>query len=122
MLTLASRNVRRKRIHLRIRRRAHGRMTGPRLNVFRSLKHIYAQIVDDTLGQTLVSASSLDKEVRKTLKNGGNVAAARVVGQVLARRAKASGITRVVFDRGGYAYHGRVKALADAAREGGVQF
>jgi large subunit ribosomal protein L18 len=122
MLTLASKNVARRRIHLRIRSRVVGRPQVPRLNVFRSLGHIYAQIVDDTRGHTLVSASSLDKEVRKTLKSGGNVAAAKSVGQVLATRAKAAGISRVVFDRGGYAYHGRVKALADAAREGGLQF
>lgn len=122
MLTLDSKNVARRRIHLRIRSRVGGRLQVPRLNVFRSLGHIYAQIVDDTRGHTLVSASSLDKEVRKTLKGGGNVAAAKGVGQVLATRAKAAGISRVVFDRGGYAYHGRVKALADAAREGGLQF
>jgi len=90
----------------------------PRLSVFRSLNHIYAQIVDDARGQTLVSASTRDKEVRTTLKTGGNVAAAKVVGQALAKRAGAAGISRVVFDRGGYAYHGRVKALADAARSG----
>jgi large subunit ribosomal protein L18 len=122
MLTLVSRNVARRRIHLRIRSRVVGRSQAPRLNVFRSLGHIYAQIVDDTRGHTLVSASSLDKEVRKTLKSGGNVAAAKTVGQVLAARAKAAGISRVVFDRGGYAYHGRVKALADAAREAGLEF
>ena len=122
MLTLVSRNVARRRIHLRIRSRLVGRPQAPRLNVFRSLGHIYAQIVDDTRGQTLVSASTLDNEVRKTLKSGGNVAAAKIVGQVLAKRAKAAGLYRVVFDRGGYAYHGRVKALADAAREAGLEF
>ena len=122
MLTLHSKNVARKRVHLRIRSRVVGRPQTPRLNVFRSLGHIYAQIVDDTRGHTLVSASSRDKEVRKTLKSGGNVAAAKTVGQVLAARAKAAGISRVVFDRGGYAYHGRVKALADAAREAGLEF
>jgi len=90
--------------------------------VYRSLKHIYAQVVDDALGRTMVSASSLDKEVRQTLKNGGNVAAAKVVGQTLARRAQAAGIARGGFDRGGYAYHGRVKALAEAARGGGLKF
>ncbi len=94
----------------------------PRLNVYRSLGHIYAQIVDDTRGQTTVSASSVDKEIRKTLKGGGNIAAAKAVGKTLAERAKAAGIARVVFDRGGYAYHGRVKALADAAREAGLKF
>lgn len=122
MLTVASRNLKRKRIHLRIRSRVRGRPPIPRLNVYRSLKHIYAHVVDDSLGRTLVSASSLDKEVRETLKNGGNVGAAKVVGQTLARRAQAAGIARVVFDRGGYAYHGRVKALAEAAREGGLKF
>jgi len=122
MLTLHSKNVARQRVHLRIRSRVVGRPQTPRLNVFRSLGHIYAQIVDDTRGHTLVSASSRDKEVRKTLKSGGNVAAAKTVGQVLAARAKAAGISRVVFDRGGYAYHGRVKALADAAREAGLEF
>jgi large subunit ribosomal protein L18 len=122
MLKLASKNRTRQRIHRRLRTRVVGRMLAPRLNVYRSLNHIYAQIVDDSRGQTLVSASSLDKEVRKTLKSGGNVAAAKTVGQVLAARAKAAGLTRVVFDRGGYTYHGRVKALADAAREGGLKF
>jgi large subunit ribosomal protein L18 len=94
----------------------------PRLNVFRSLNHIYAQIVDDSTGQTLVTASSCDKEVRGELKNGGNVAAAKSVGQALAARAKTAGITQVVFDRGGYAYHGRVKALAETARQAGLEF
>ncbi len=122
MLNLVSRNTVRRRIHVRIRTKLCGRPQTPRLDVFRSLKHIYAQIIDDTHGQTLVSASSLDKEVRKTLKSGGNNAAAKVVGRLLAERAKAAGISRVVFDRGGYAYHGRVKSLADAAREGGLQF
>jgi large subunit ribosomal protein L18 len=92
------------------------------VNVFRSSAHIYAQIIDDTRGHTLVAASTRDPEVRKTIRSGGNIAAAKTVGQVLASRAKAAGITRVVFDRGGYAYHGRVKALADAAREGGLKF
>lgn len=122
MLTLLSRNAARRRIHLRSRARLRGRAQAPRVNVYRSLSHIYAQIVDDSRGHTLVAASSRDKEVRKTLKSGGNIAAAKVVGKVLAERAKAAGIKRVVFDRGGYAYHGRVKALADAAREGGLQF
>lgn len=94
----------------------------PRLNVFRSLNHIYAQIVDDSTGQTLVTASSCDKEVRGELKNGGNVAAAKSVGQALAARAKTAGIMQVVFDRGGYAYHGRVKALAETARQAGLEF
>ncbi len=122
MLSLASRNTARRRIHLRIRRRV-GRRTGRlRLNVFRSLNHIYAQIIDDAAGHTRVSASSRDQEVQKTLKSGGNVAAAKAVGKTLAERAKAAGISEVVFDRGGYAYHGRVKALAEAARAGGLKF
>ena len=121
-MTHLSRDVVRRRIHLRSRARLRGQAQVPRVNVYRSLNHIYVQVVDDSRGQTLVSASSRDKEVRKTLKSGAGVAAAKVVGKVLAERAKAAGITRVVFDRGGYAYHGRVKALADAAREGGLQF
>ena len=122
MLKLASKNRTRQRIHRRIRARVIGRGEAPRLNVYRSLNHIYAQVIDDSRGQTLVSASSLDKEVRKTLKSGGNVAAAKAVGQILATRAKAAGVARVIFDRGGYGYHGRVKALADAAREAGLEF
>ncbi len=122
MLNLLSKNLRRQRIHMRLRTRLRGRAQLPRLNVFRSLNHIYAQLFEDASGQALVAASSRDKEIRKTLKNGGNVAAAKIVGRALAERAKAAGITRVVFDRGGYAYHGRVKALAEAAREGGLKF
>jgi large subunit ribosomal protein L18 len=122
MLQLVSKDTARRRIHVRMRTRLYGRVEVPRLSVFRSINHIYAQIVDDTRGQTLVSASTRDKEVRTTLKTGGNVAAAKVVGQALAKRATAAGISRVVFDRGGYAYHGRVRALADAAREAGLKF
>ena len=122
MLQMVSKDESRRRVHIRIRTRLSGRAQMPRLSVYRSLNHIYAQIVDDTRGQTLVSASTRDKEVRTTLKTGGNVAAAKVVGQALAKRASAAGIARVVFDRGGYAYHGRVKALADAAREAGLKF
>jgi large subunit ribosomal protein L18 len=122
MLSLASKNIRRQRIHTRIRSRVRGLATVPRLNIYRSLKHIYANVVDDARGQTLLSASSVDKEVRQTMKTGGNVAGAKVIGKILAERAKAAGITKVVFDRGGYAYHGRVKALADAAREAGLKF
>lgn len=122
MLNLNSRNERRRSIHLRIRSRLRGRAQRPRLNVVRSLNHIYAQVIDDTAGHTLVAVSSRDKKVRKSLKTGGNVAAAKVVGQVLAERAKAAGISSVVFDRGGYAFHGRVKALAEAARERGLKF
>jgi len=122
MLQIVSKDVARRRIHVRIRSRASGRAKMPRLNVFRSLKHIYAQVVDDTTGHTLVAASTRDAEVRKTLKSGGNISAAKVVGQVVAQRAIAAGIPGVVFDRGGYAYHGRVKALADAARAAGLKF
>ena len=122
MLQMVSKDTTRRRIHVRIRTRVRGHVQVPRLNVFRSLKHIYAQIVDDTRGHTLVAASSRDKEVRQTLKSGGNVGASKVVGQALARRALAAGVKSVVFDRGGYAYHGRVKALADAAREAGLKF
>jgi large subunit ribosomal protein L18 len=122
MLQMVSKDAARRRIHIRIRARIHVQAAAPRLNVFRSLKHIYAQVVDDTTGHTLVAASTRDKEVRKTLKSGGNVAAAKVVGQVLAQRALEAGVSRVVFDRGGYAYHGRVKALADAARAAGLKF
>jgi len=122
MLSLLSRNEKRQRIHVRIRSRIRGGKDKPRLNTFRSLDHIYAQLIDDTTGHTLLAVSSRDKEVRKVLKNGGNVAAAKTVGKVLAERAKGASIASVVFDRGGYAYHGRVKALAEAAREGGLQF
>jgi len=122
MLTQVSKNFRRQKVHRRIRSRVRGVVSAPRLNVFRSLKHIYAQIVDDGQGRTLVSASSCDSEIRKTLKSGGNIAAAKVVGKALAERAKNAGISRVVFDRGGYTYHGRVKALADEARANGLTF
>jgi large subunit ribosomal protein L18 len=94
----------------------------PRLCVYRSLDHIYAQVIDDRSGKTLVAASSSDKETKKGLKGGGNVAAAKIVGKAIADRAKAAGVSKVVFDRGGYKYHGRVKALADAAREAGLKF
>jgi large subunit ribosomal protein L18 len=122
MLQMVSKDTARRRVHARIRRRMHGWAELPRLSVFRSINHIYVQIVDDTRGHTLVSASTRDKEVRTTLKTGGNIAAAKVVGLALAKRASAAGISRVVFDRGGYAYHGRVKALAEAAREAGLKF
>jgi len=122
MLKLVSRDDVRRRIHERIRKKIGRQSQVPRLNVFRSLNHIYTQIVDDSSGRTLVAASSLDREIRQTLKRGGNVAAARAVGLALAQRAKVAGVASVVFDRGGYAYHGRVKALAEAAREGGLKF
>ena len=122
MITQTKRNEIRKRIHARIREKLSGTTERPRLNVYRSLNHIYAQVIDDRAGRTLVSASSADKDTKKTLKGGGNVAAAKVVGKNNADRAKAAGVSKVVFDRGGYKYHGRVKALADAAREAGLQF
>ena len=117
-----SRDRHRQVVHARVRTRVEGTSERPRLCVYRSLSHIYAQVVDDRSGRTLVSASSLDKGTKKQLKGGGNVAAAKVVGKAIAERAKAAKIGKVVFDRGGYKYHGRVKALADAAREAGLQF
>ncbi len=112
-------DARRRRIHVRIRRKVKGTPERPRLAVFRSLKHIYAQIIDDRAGRTIVSASSNEKGASAS---GGNLAGARAVGQLVAERAREKGITRVVFDRGGYLYHGRIKALADAAREAGLEF
>jgi large subunit ribosomal protein L18 len=109
----------RSRIHARIRRKLRGTSERPRLAVFRSVAHIYAQVIDDSAGKTLVSASSVDKGGKT---NGGNVTAAKAIGKTVAERAKEKGITRVVFDRGGYQYHGRVKALADAARAAGLEF
>jgi large subunit ribosomal protein L18 len=105
-----------------VRTRVSGTTERPRLCVYRSLGHIYTQVIDDAIGKTLASASSVDKETKKNLKGGGNIAAAKVIGKAIADRAKAAGVTKVVFDRGGYKYHGRVKALADAAREAGLQF
>lgn len=115
------RNARIKR-HRRIRKHVVGTSERPRLNVFRSLRHIYAQIVDDSKGHTLVSASTLDKELRDKCVSLPKTKAAEEVGRVLAERAISHGVTRVVFDRGGYRYHGRVKALAEAARKGGLDF
>ena len=117
-----SRDLKRQRVHDRVRMKVSGTSERPRLCVYRSLDHIYAQIIDDRAGKTLVAASSADKDTKKNLKGGGNVAAAKVVGKEIAQRAKAAGLAKVVFDRGGYKYHGRVKALADAAREAGLQF
>jgi large subunit ribosomal protein L18 len=115
-----SRELRRKRsVRRTLKRAAYGR---PRLSVFRSSKHIYAQVIDDTKGETLVAASSMEKEVRGGAKTGANVDAAKAVGLRLAERAKEKGVKQDIFDRGGYLYHGRVKALADAAREGGLEF
>lgn len=120
MISKVSKNVKRLKRHLRIRKNINGTAEQPRLNVFRSNKQIYAQIIDDVKGQTLCSASSLDKELGLT--NGSNVEAASKVGALIAKRALEANIKNVVFDRGGYLYHGRVKALADAAREAGLEF
>ena len=114
-----SKGIIRKRVHKRIRRKVAGNTERPRLAVFRSVKHIYAQVIDDSVGHTLVAASSTEKS---GIKSGGNVAGAKAVGKLLAERAQEKGVKTVVFDRGGYLYHGRVKALAEAAREGGLKF
>src|SRR5215468_9935795 len=120
MATVADRTVRRTaKVRRNVRRAGGGRA---RLSVFRSSKHIYAQVIDDAKGETVTSASSLEKDMRGSLKTGANIAAAKAVGKLLAERATAKGVKEVVFDRGGYLYHGRVKALADAAREGGLKF
>jgi large subunit ribosomal protein L18 len=108
--------------HKRVRKRVVGTKDKPRMNVFRSLAHIYVQVIDDVRGETLVSSSTIDREVEPKLKGLNKTERAGVVGKVLAERAKSKGITRVVFDRGGYKYHGRVKALAEAAREAGLKF
>ncbi|HWB97039.1 MAG TPA: 50S ribosomal protein L18 [Bryobacteraceae bacterium] len=119
MIHKIAKNEIRQRIHERIRKRMRGTSERPRLAVFRSVAHIYAQLIDDSRGVTVVSASSVEKA---TKTNGGNVAAAKAIGKLVAERAKEKGIQKVVFDRGGYIYHGRVKALADAAREAGLEF
>ena len=121
MLTRSSKNDTRQRVHQRIRKKMMGTPERPRLNVYRSLNHIYVQLVDDMEGKTLVFASSAEgkKGERKT---GGNLSAAKEVGKKVAQRAQEKGIKQVVFDRGGYLYHGRIKALADAAREAGLRF
>ena len=121
MLTKISKNKKRGFSHDRIRKKMQGTAERPRLNVYRSLNHIYVQVVDDLHGKTLVSASTAEGK-KEDRRNGGNVASAKAVGKAIAERAKAKGVTKVVFDRGGYIYHGRVKALADAAREAGLQF
>lgn len=112
----------RQRRHARLRQRIFGTAQRPRLNVYRSSAHIYAQIVDDSKGHTLVSASSLDASLRGSLKVTGTIEGAKAVGRLLAERAKSTGVVKVVFDRGGRVYHGRIKALAEASREGGLQF
>jgi large subunit ribosomal protein L18 len=121
MLTTSSKNTNRRYVHTRIRKKVMGTDARPRLNVYRSLNHIYVQVIDDLHGKTLVSAHSAEGK-KGEKKVGGNVASAKAVGKAIAERAKAKGIDKVVFDRGGYIYHGRVKALADAAREAGLKF
>lgn len=122
MLTRVDRKQARAVRHLRVRKRVRGTAERPRLAIFRSLHHIHAQIIDDVAGRTLVAASSVEPELRKQLKSGGNIEAAKAVGMAIAGKAKEAGVTAVVFDRGGSLYHGRVKALAEAAREGGLEF
>ncbi|KXS45781.1 MULTISPECIES: 50S ribosomal protein L18 [unclassified Candidatus Frackibacter] len=112
----------RKKRHQRIRNKISGTPDRPRLNVYRSLKHIYAQVIDDLTSETLVAASTLDAEIKDKIDNGGNVDAAQEVGKLVAKRAIDKGIEKVVFDRGGDKYHGRIKALAEAARENGLEF
>ena len=122
MLTPVDRSSERQRIHRRIREKVAGNGERPRLCVFRSLKYTYVQIVDDSQGKTLVAASTAEKELKGALKQTGNIEASKLVGKVIAERAKAKGIETVVFDRGGYLYHGRIKAVAEAARESGLKF
>ena len=122
MINKIDKNEIRKRKHLRVRKNVSGTTERPRLCVYRSNSHIYAQIIDDTNGTTLAAASSLDKDVKSQVANGGNIEAAKEVGKLIASRASDKNIKAVVFDRGGYVYHGRVQALADAAREAGLEF
>ena len=122
MIKHKDRNDSRRRRHLRIRRTIRGDADRPRLSVFRSLAHIYAQVIDDHRQRTVAAASSLDSEIRAEAAKAKKAEAGRLVGRLIARRAKEQGVRRVVFDRGGYLYHGRVKALAEGAREGGLEF
>ncbi len=112
----------RRRRRRRVRKKVFGEPERPRLSVFRSLNHFYAQVIDDVAGHTLAAASSLSKELRKKVKSGGDVGAAKAVGELLGRKAKKAGIVKVALDRNGYKYHGRVKAFAEAAREAGLEF
>jgi len=118
----ANKNELRKKRHLRVRSRLNGTPERPRLNVYRSTKNIYVQVIDDSKGYTIVSASTIDKEIKSQLERTGNKDAAKAVGTLIAKRALEKGVSEVVFDRGGYLYHGRVKELADAAREAGLKF
>jgi large subunit ribosomal protein L18 len=124
-MKITNKQERRERISLRLRKRIHGTAARPRLSVFRSVSHIYAQVIDDAAGVTVASASSIEPGLKAKLTGsdrGGNIAGAKAVGQLVAERLKEKGITRVVFDRGGFLYHGRVRAVADAAREAGLEF
>jgi large subunit ribosomal protein L18 len=120
-LSLSKEEARKAR-HNRVRKKVTGTPEKPRMNVFRSVNHIYVQLIDDYSRKTLAAASSIDKELKGKIKTGGNIEAAKTVGQLVARRAVDKGIKKIVFDRSGYLYHGRIKALADAAREGGLEF
>lgn len=122
MLKKTDKNAGRQVRHRRVRAKISGSGDRPRLNVYRSSNHIYAQVIEDESGRTLASASTVDPELKGTLKNGGNIEAAKSVGSLIARRAQEKGVKVVVFDRGGYLYHGRVAALAEAAREAGLEF
>ncbi|NLC53417.1 MAG: 50S ribosomal protein L18 [Firmicutes bacterium] len=123
MFKRVDRNEARVRRHIRLRKRMSGTTERPRLSVYKSLHHIYAQLIDDVQGKTLLSASTVDPEVRTQLNGyGGNIESAKLVGKLIAQKAKDKGITQVVFDRGGYKFHGRVAALAEAARENGLEF
>ncbi|MFO7631246.1 MAG: 50S ribosomal protein L18 [Caldilinea sp.] len=117
-----TRAVSRQRRHARVRAKVYGTIDRPRLNVYRSLEHIYAQVIDDTTGVTLASASTVDRELRGQVTTLTKIEQAKAVGKAVAERAKSKGVTQVVFDRGGYPYHGRVKALAESSREGGLEF
>ncbi len=121
MITKTNKNEDRKKRHLRVRNKVKGTAEMPRLNVYRSLNHIYVQIIDDTVGNTLVTASTLDKEIKGNLEGKTKIEQAKMVGELVAKKALAKGITQVVYDRGGYLYTGRVESLADGAREGGLK-
>ena len=122
MIPEISKDKIRRRIHQRLRQKMQGSAERPRLNIYRSLNHIYAQVIDDVSGKTLAAASTVQGRSKGAKKTSGNVASAKEVGKTIAERAKQKGIKKVVFDRGGYLYHGRIKALADAAREAGLEF
>lgn len=122
MIQKESKNIKRKVRHVRVRKKVSGTPERPRLSVYRSLNNMYAQIIDDSTGTTLASASTLDKDIKEQVNNAGNKEAAKLVGEAVAKKAVEKGIDKVVFDRGGYIYHGRIKELAEAAREAGLQF